>query len=69
MEKTMKVTGMKCGGCSGRAQRALEALPEVEKAVASHETGTVVVTLKSDVANEVLKKTLEDVNFQVTDIQ
>jgi len=68
MEKTMKVTGMKCGGCSGRAQRALEALPEVEKAVASHETGTVVVTLKSDVSNEVLTKVIEDANFKVTEI-
>ncbi len=59
MTKTMKVEGMHCGGCSGRLKRTIEALPEVEQCVASHEDGTAVVTLKSEVSNDVLKQTVE----------
>ena len=28
MEKTIKVNGIHCGGCEGRAKRAMEALAE-----------------------------------------
>lgn len=59
MKKTMKVEGMHCGGCSGRLKRTLEALPEVESVEASHETGLAIVTLKTEVSDEVLKKTVE----------
>lgn len=69
MEKTIKVNGIKCGGCEGRAKRAMEALAEVESCQASHETGTVVVTLKSEVADDVLKKTLEEAHFEVLEIK
>ncbi len=68
MTKTMNVTGMHCGGCSGRLQRTLEALPEVEKAEASHETGIVVVTLASELSDEALKSTVEGAGFTVNSI-
>ena len=45
-----------------------EALPQVEEAVVSHETGTAVVTLNTDVANEVLKNAVEAQDYQVTAI-
>ncbi len=59
MKKTMKVEGMSCGGCSGKVKRALEALPEVEEALASHEDDTAVVTLKAEVSDEALKQAVE----------
>lgn len=68
MKKTMKVEGMHCGGCSGRLKRTLEALPEVEAVEASHETGIVEVTLKSELSNEALKSTVEGANFTVISI-
>ena len=40
MEKTLKVERINCGHCEARVKAALEALPEVESAVASHETGS-----------------------------
>ena len=37
--------------------------------VVSHETGTAVVTLSADVANETLKKAVEDQDYKVTGIE
>lgn len=68
MEKTMSITGMMCPHCEAHVKKALEALSGVETAVASHEKGTAVVTLRSDVANDVLKKAVEDAGYDVTDI-
>ena len=69
MEKTLKIEGMMCVHCEARVKKALEALPQVEQAAVSHEAGTAVVTLKSDVSDEVLKKTVEDQDYTVTGIQ
>ena len=69
MKKTLKVEGMMCGHCEARVKKALEALPEVTEAVVSHETGTAIVTLNADVADDVLKKAVENQDYPVTDIQ
>ena len=69
MEKTLKIEGMMCGHCEARVKKALEALPEVEQAAVSHEAGTAVVTLKTEVSNDTLKKTVEDQDYTVTGIQ
>ena len=69
MKKTMKIKGMMCGHCEARVKKVLEALPEVTEAEVSHETGTAVVTLKSEVSDAVLKKAVEDWDYPVTDIQ
>ena len=69
MKKTLKVEGMMCGHCEARVKKALEALPEVTEAVVSHEAGTAIVTLNADVADDVLKKAVEDQDYPVTDIQ
>ena len=69
MKKTMKIKGMMCGHCEARVKKALEALPEVAEAEVSHEAGTAVVTLKSEVTDAVLKKAVEDQDYPVTDIQ
>ena len=69
MTKTMKIEGMMCGHCEARVKKVLEALAEVDSAEVSHEAGTAVVTLNSDVQDEVLKKTVEDQDYKVTSIQ
>ena len=68
MKKTLHVEGMMCGHCEARVKKALEALPEVSEAVVSHEAGTAIVTLNADVANETLKKAVEDQDYKVTSI-
>ena len=65
MEKTLKIEGMMCTHCSGRVQKALEAIDGVASASVSHETGTAVVTLTRDVADEALKKAVVDAGYQV----
>ncbi len=69
MTKTMHITGMMCPHCSGRVQKALEGLEQVESAVVSHEAGTAVVTLKAAVADDVLKTTVEEQGYPVTSIE
>lgn len=69
MEKTMKIEGMMCGHCEARVKKALEALPEVSAASVSHESGTAVVTLSAQLADEALKKAVEDQDYKVLGIQ
>ena len=69
MTKTMKIEGMMCGHCEARVKKCLEALPEVETAQVSHEAGTAVVTLKGDISDEVLKKTVEDQDYKVLAVE
>jgi len=69
MKKTMKIEGMMCPHCSGRVKKCLEALEQVESAEVSHESGTAVVTLKAELADDVLKKTVEDAGYDVLGIE
>ncbi len=68
MTKTIKIEGMMCTHCEANVKKALEALEGVTAAEVSHEKGTAVVSLSSDVDNAVLKKAVEDKDYTVTDI-
>ena len=65
MEKTMKIEGMMCAHCEARVKKCLEALPQVDEAVVSHEQGTAVLKLNADVSDDVLKKAVEDQGYEV----
>ena len=69
MIKTLKVEGMSCPMCEKHVRKALEALDGVESAVVSHVSGTAVVNLTTDVADELLKKTVEEEEYTVTGIE
>lgn len=69
MQKTMKIEGMMCGHCEARVKKCLEALQEVKEAVVSHETGTAVVTLNTEVSDEILKKAVEEQDYTVVSIE
>jgi Cu2+-exporting ATPase len=69
MKKTMSIEGMMCGHCEARVKKALEALAEVEEAVVSHESGTAVVTLNAEIADEQLKSAVEEQDYKVAGIQ
>ena len=68
MNKTMKITGMMCGHCSGRVKKVLEAMAEVDEAIVSHEEGTAILTLNAEVADDILKQTVEAEGYEVTEI-
>ena len=68
MTKTMEINGMMCAHCEAAVKKALEALPGVESAAVSHEAGTAVVTLSADVDDAVLKKAVEDKDYEVVSV-
>ncbi|MBQ2690987.1 MAG: HAD-IC family P-type ATPase, partial [Clostridia bacterium] len=67
MTKTMKIEGMMCPHCSGRVEKALNALEGVEAKV-NLEAGTAEVTLTADVSDEALTKAVVDAGYEVTSI-
>ena len=69
MEKTMNIEGMMCGHCEATVKKALESLDGVTEAAVSHEQGTAVVTMDHEVADDVLKKAVEDKDYVVKSIQ
>ena len=68
MTKTINIEGMMCEHCEMTVKKALEALDGVTGAEVSHEKGTAVVSFDSDVADDVLKKAVEDKDYKVTSI-
>ena len=68
MTKTMKIEGMMCPHCEATVKKTLEAIDGVESAQVSHEKGEAVVTLSSEVANDVLKSAVEAKDYKVTGI-
>ena len=68
MTKTMEIKGMMCEHCEARVKKTLEKLDGVETAQVSHEAGTAIVTLSADVADETLKKAVEDQDYEVVRI-
>ena len=69
LRRTMHIQGMMCGHCEATVKKALEALPPVESAQVSHETGTAIVSLRAPVDNAALKKAVEDEEYTVTGIE
>lgn len=69
MEKIMIIEGMMCGHCEARVKKCLEALDGVESAEVSHESGTAKVTLTEEVADDVLKKAVEDQDYKVLSME
>lgn len=69
MKKLMKIEGMMCPHCSGRVKKTLEEQSFVAEAQVSHETGTALVTLTEDTANETLKALVENAGYKVLNIE
>ena len=68
MEKIMTINGMMCTHCEATVKKALEALPQVEEAIVSHEKNQAVVKLNADISNDALIKTVEDKDYKVESI-
>ena len=68
MEKLLfSVEGMMCNGCENRIQNALKTIDGVVEVVANHENGTVAVTVKSGIDNNIIKEKIEDIGYEVKD--
>ena len=69
MTMTMKIEGMMCGHCEARVKKVLEALPQVESALVSHEKGEAVVTLREALDASVLRETVEAQDYKVLSVE
>ena len=68
MTKTMEIKGMMCPHCEATVKKAIEAVAGVTGAEVSHEKGTAVVSMDAEVADDVLKKAVEDKDYEVLGI-
>ena len=56
---------MMCEHCEAAVKGALEKVPGVRMATASHEAGTAIVTLNGEVSDEALKTAVEAIGYLV----
>lgn len=66
---TVKIEGMMCSHCEAAVKKALEALPFVESAEASHEKGTAVLTLSGEADEEMIRRAIEDKDYVFAGIE
>ena len=64
-EIILNVEGMMCGGCEKRIENAVANIEGVEKVVANHENGTVIVTASKNIDLGQIKEKIEDIGFKV----
>ena len=69
MEKVMNIEGMMCEHCEATVKKALESVAGVDSADVSHVENKAVVTMSSDVADDVLKNAVEAKDYKVLSIQ
>ena len=65
LELTLRIKGMMCGHCEATVKNCLEAFPEVEEAIVSHEAGTAVLKLNAQPDLSALKKAIKEKGYQV----
>lgn len=67
--KTIKIKGMMCEKCEHHVKTALEAIPQVVSASASHTDGIAVAELSGEVPDKQLKKAVENSGYKVISIK
>ena len=67
MKRTLTIEGMMCPHCEANVKKGLEALDGVVCVTPDHKSKTAIVELSKEVPCEVLKKTVEDLGYTVTD--
>lgn len=68
MRKMIKIDGMTCGHCQKRVENALEEIPDVSAKV-DYRKNMAVIKMKDEVADEVIRKAVEDAGYRVISIQ
>ena len=69
IRKTIFINGMSCGHCSKRVEEALKSVNGVKSVKVSLEEKKADIILKNDVDNNVLKNAVENVGFEVVNVQ
>ncbi len=69
MKKTLKIEGMMCAHCVAHVKSALQKVDGVKDVEVSLENKTAIVTLTSDVNNDVLKSAVTNEGYEVVEIK
>ena len=69
MKKTLKIEGMMCAHCVAHVKSALQKVDGVKDVEVSLENKTAVITLSSDVNNDVLKSAVTNEGYEVVEIK
>ncbi len=67
MQRKLSIGGMMCPRCSGRVEKALNALPGVTAEV-DLDAGTALCTVDDGVTDELLVKTVTDAGYTVNGV-
>ena len=67
--RTIRVKGMMCEKCEHHVKTALEAIPQVISAKASHTDGIAIAELSGEVPDKQLKKAVENCGYKVISIK
>lgn len=65
MEKEIFVEGMMCCHCEARVKSVLEALPQVDEAIVSHEKGNAILKLNSEISDDEIKTVIEAQGYKI----
>ncbi len=68
MKKVMTIEGMMCAHCTGRVQKALEAVEGVKAVTMSLEDKTATLDLEGEVSEEALTKAVTEAGYEVKGI-
>lgn len=67
--RTIRIKGMMCEKCEHHVKTALEAIPQVISAKASHADGIAVAELSGEIPDKQLKKAVENSGYKVISIK
>jgi Cu2+-exporting ATPase len=56
---------MMCTKCEAHVKKALEALPQIDQAVPSHEADEAVLELNAEVSADELRKAVEEAGYEL----
>ena len=68
MKKTLFVSGMTCHKCEAHVKMALEDLENIESVEVNLKDEKAIVSMKEEVADEILKNAVEEFGYKVTEI-
>jgi len=68
-ERTVRITGMMCEHCEAAVKGALEKVPGIREATASHQAGTARVVLDGEVSDQALTQAVEAIGYIVDGVE
>lgn len=68
IKKNIKIEGMSCMHCAKKVENGLKEIKEVKSVNVNLEEKNAEVILKQEVENDILKKKIEDLGYEVKEI-